>query len=109
MEILQYLKRYCPGIESVLVDDISALDLFSPSINDALKMDCLWLCGNALNEERHCGWSGFMERATLRSKPYHISSVTPSPFVNLDPTEVRAIYTAEMVAVNNCHERKQTS
>ena len=107
VQIRQYPKRNCSGLDGILVDNISQMDFLSSSISGALHMDFLWLCGNALAEKRRCGWSGFMERATVGDKSYQISRVIPMPFVNLDPTDVRAIYTAVMVAVDQCRARGQ--
>jgi len=59
----------------------------------------LWMCGNTFNES-HSVWSGFMNRATAGSKVFQTFQFTRLQFVNLDPNDIRSIYTTIKIAAN---------
>lgn len=71
-------------------EDFSAV---LPEVQAAYCQDYLWLVGTVYSDCPTPGWSGYMEMRT-KGLTFEKTAVLPLPFINLDPNNPTAIYTA---------------
>lgn len=89
--VIQYAKRAKSGLKSLTIDNISE-SMPTQSLVSARNM--LWLSSFAFESVSLPGWSGYMRNCYDGRQTYEPSYVLALPFINIDPGNPTAIYSA---------------
>ncbi|KAK3931380.1 Glucans biosynthesis protein D [Frankliniella fusca] len=106
LPIVVYQRPPNPGLAAMTVNDMrptAAWDLVTDHllkrVGVAKRMDLLWLAGTAFQTDESPSWFGFMERAFEGTPQHSVSAVIPTPFINLEASNMSAVRTALEYAV----------
>ncbi|KAE8749717.1 hypothetical protein FOCC_FOCC003457 [Frankliniella occidentalis] len=108
IEMVEYNKAFSTGLKQIVVKPLALSTAVPPNVVKALTLDFLWLAGSWAEVPRSPSWAGYMS-ACLRPTGSFVatSSVTPVPFINLDPGNLETLYSALLFALKVCKKLKQ--
>ena len=98
------------GLKNVPVPEFTAADLeclqVAAVVKEARCLDYLWLLGTIFRGHGAPGWSGNIKLCS-QHLPFETSAVFPLPFINLDPNNPNALFTALDFAINEALQHGQ--